>query len=70
MSEHVQCLLEREGAQQVAWIPAEKVKEGCFVELKEDGKFWRVMKAGDRFDSKIILANERQYASHRKGTDI
>ncbi len=74
MSTHSQCLLNRIGAQQVSWIPTKFAVQGRYVKLKDEGEWtdgWRVERVfGGAVPSEVIAANERNYKSHRKATDV
>jgi len=65
-----QCLLERDGAQQVAWIESRGAKVGARVEIKEDGLFWTVKQVRGSAPAETIKKNERNFKSHRTATDI
>jgi hypothetical protein len=74
MEMHRQCVLDRNGATQVSWIPASFADEGRYLRLKEDGKWtdgWRVTKAFPAdVPSAVIAKNERNFVNHRKATDV
>jgi hypothetical protein len=65
-----QCLLSLNGDKQTAWIETRGAKVGAQVELKEDGQFWTVLEVHDTLDEEVVKQNERNFKSHRKGTDI
>lgn len=73
--DYVQCMLKRENAYQVAWIPTVgknkvKVRVGCSVELSDTKEFWEVVSMGSRQDVRDVKARERGYLRHRKFSDI
>ena len=66
-----QCLLTKDGAQQVAWIEVRGAKAGAEVELKETGEFWHVSEVYQGTisakEAQILRDNHRK---HRESTDV
>lgn len=70
MTFYRQCTLRRGSTTQVSWIPEEFATVGKYVMVNEENG-WRVMEVGDhRQSGDYILDHERDYAGHRKRTDV
>ena len=66
-----QCRLERDGNIQTAWIDKRGARIGAKVALKEDNdQFWEVTAVYNTLPDEVVKQNERNYKTHRKGTDI
>lgn len=70
MTTHTQVKLERDGAPQVAWIETRGAKLDALVEVKDDGLFWKVVEVWDTLPTEVVKKNERNFKTHRDGTDI
>lgn len=71
---HTQVRMERNGSIQVAFIPSKFAERGRRVRLKQDGGTWEdgwvVVATYSSLPSATVAKNERNYMSHRRGTDI
>ena len=69
-----QCLLEKDGVQQVAWIDVTSADQGLYVDLKIDGgydKDWRIVTVSEsQMDAETVKKRGQDYRNHRKATDI
>ena len=76
MNTMMHAVLKRGDETQVSFIPSQFAQEGRYLKLKnrsngswEDG--WRVAKAyPPLISADIVVERERDYANHRKATDV
>ncbi len=67
---YTQCQLGQGDRRQMAWIPSRGAHVDYEVEMKPQSEFWRVLNTYDTVSESVIKANERNYTTHRKATDI
>lgn len=68
-----QCRLERNGAYDNAFIDARLAQVGRVLNIRENDEWsrgWWVISAGASLDDKVVQANERNWKTHRKGSDF
>jgi hypothetical protein len=64
-----QCLIERDNAQDVCWIPAKFAVVGKWLRINgQDG--WQVIEVYDSKPYNEVGARSRDWTKHRKVTDI
>jgi len=68
-----QCILRKEETLYTAWIPEIHAHKGNKIRVRKDGEWvsgWIVEEVGTRDTEENVLANERNYLTQRKGSDI
>lgn len=73
MKHYTQCLLDRNGSRQHAWIPKEFATPGKFIKIKENGIWtdgWQVISSFDSMEEKAVKKQSNYYKNTRDGSDI